>query len=85
MEVNMAPKLKVTREQIIKTALELTRRGGAQSVNARSVADALNCSTQPIFSNFAGLEALHRAVRAAAYELYYEFSALRYSAQAFVI
>ena len=72
MEVNMAPKLKVTREQIIKTALEMTRRGGAQSVNARSVADALNCSTQPIFSNFEGIEALHRAVRAAAYELYYE-------------
>ena len=33
-------------------------REGMEAVNARSVAKALNCSTQPIFSYYAGMEDL---------------------------
>ncbi len=66
MEGNMPPKVKVTKEDIIKTAVELVRQSGADALNARSVAAALECSTQPIFSNFATMDELRFAVIKAA-------------------
>ena len=58
----MPPKVKVTKEEIINTAVDIVRNSGAQAVNARTVASALNCSTQPVFSNFATMEELRLAV-----------------------
>ena len=58
----MPPKVKTTKEDIINAALDITRKFGLQAVNARTVAAVLNCSTQPIFSNFNAMEELHRAV-----------------------
>ena len=58
----MPPKVKVTKEEIVTAALEIVRSCGAQAVNARAVASALNCSTQPVFSNFATMEELRLAV-----------------------
>ena len=69
----MPPKVKITKEDIIKTALDLLRRAGEGAANARAIAVALDCSTQPIFSNFATMEALQAAVMEAAYELYLSF------------
>ena len=69
----MPPKVKVTKNDIINTALDMIRREGEASVNARSIASALGCSTQPVFSNFATMEELQYEVRAAAYELYLDF------------
>lgn len=57
----MPPKQKITREMILSAALGLTRAEGIGAVNARSVAKALGCSTQPVFSQFATMEALRRA------------------------
>ena len=58
----MPPKAKVTKDDIIKAAVEIVRMGGASAVNARTVASALNCSTQPVFSNFANMDELRLAV-----------------------
>ncbi|MEE0945990.1 MAG: TetR-like C-terminal domain-containing protein [Acutalibacteraceae bacterium] len=58
----MPPKFKVTKEDIINTAAEIVRKSGAQSLNARNIASALNCSTQPVFSNFSSMEQLRLAV-----------------------
>jgi len=58
----MPPKVKVTREAIVMAAVEIVRENGAQAINARTVAAALNCSTQPVFSNFASIDALRMAV-----------------------
>ena len=69
----MPPKVKITKEEIIKTTVDLVRASGADSINARAVAGALNCSTQPIFSNFECMEELRGAVIADAYELYLGF------------
>lgn len=69
----MPPKVKITKEDIIKTAVELVRASGAESINARAIAAALNCSTQPIFSNFVTMEELQKATVAAAYEIYLDF------------
>ena len=69
----MPPKVKITKEEIIKTAVELVRANGEQSINARAIATALNCSTQPIFSNFTTMDQLREAVIMAAYDRYLEF------------
>ncbi len=58
----MPPKVKVTKEEIINAAVDIVRKDGAQAINARTVASALNCSTQPIFSNFATMDELRFAV-----------------------
>lgn len=54
----MPPKVKVTKEEIIAAALEILRQKGMEAVNARAVAAALGCSTQPIFSNYSSMGAL---------------------------
>ncbi len=69
----MAPKTKITKEDIIKTAISLVREGGEEAINARALAAALNCSTQPIFSNFTSMEELEISVLHAAYEEYLNF------------
>ena len=69
----MPPKVKVTKEAIIKTAIELVRINGSGALNARSIAAALGCSTQPVFSNFATMEELQEATVKAAYEQYLFF------------
>lgn len=58
----MAPKVKTTREDIIKTAVEMVKTTGADVLGARAVARVLGCSTQPIFSNFETMDELRLAV-----------------------
>lgn len=58
----MPPKVKVTKEAIINAAVNIVRNSGAQGMNARTIASALNCSTQPVFSNFASMDELRLSV-----------------------
>lgn len=65
----MPPKIKITKEDIITAALDIVRSSGAQGINARNIAAALDCSTQPVFSNFATMDELRLAVAEVATEL----------------
>ena len=58
----MPPKFRITKEDIIDAAVDIVRKNGEQSINARNIATALNCSTQPVFSNFATMEELRLAI-----------------------
>ncbi len=69
----MPPKVKITKDDIISAAVEVVRNQGEQGINARTVASALNCSTQPIFSNFATMEELRFAVLKKADEMCQEY------------
>ena len=69
----MPPKVKITKEDIIKTAIELVRANGEDAINARAIAASLNCSTQPVFSNFATMDELQESLIITAYEIYLEF------------
>ena len=51
----MPPKQRITREMILESSFSMFCREGMENVNARSVAKALGCSTQPIFSYFSDL------------------------------
>ncbi len=69
----MPPKLKVTKEDIVKVAVDIARECGEEAINARNIAAVLNCSTQPIFSNFENMEELRLAVVAASEGLFTEY------------
>ena len=69
----MPPKVRIRKEDIVRTAVEIVRKDGADAVNARSIAASLGCSTQPVFSNFATMDELRLAVVEAADALYEEY------------
>lgn len=54
----MPPKTVVTGELIINGAIRVIRDSGPESLTARSVAGALGCSTQPIYSAFGSIDGL---------------------------
>ena len=58
----MPPKPKITRDMVIDAAFEIVRKTGAENINARTVSEKLNCSTQPVMYHFATIEELKRAV-----------------------
>ena len=60
------PKAKITRDMVIEAAFAVARTAGVELVNARTVAQELGCSTQPVMYHFATIEALKRAVYAKA-------------------
>ena len=58
---------KISRDEIIDAAVSVLRDGGFSSINARSVAKKLGCSTQPIYCSFKSMDELkdeltHRAI-----------------------
>ena len=73
LEVNMPPKVKITKEDIINKGVELVRENGEDAINARGIATALGCSTQPIFSNFESMEDLKEQIIFSAYKPYLGF------------
>lgn len=52
----MPPKIKITKDDIVQASIQLIRSEGAAAINARAIANALNCSTQPIFSYYKTME-----------------------------
>lgn len=69
----MPPKVKVSKEDIINATVEIVRKFGEQTINARTIASVLNCSTQPIFSNFSSMDELRFAVVEKAIDIYDEY------------
>lgn len=57
----MPPKAKITKEMVIDAAFQVAREAGAENINARTVAEKLGCSTQPVMYHFATIEELKRA------------------------
>lgn len=56
------PKAKIKREMVVDAAFELARTQGIENVNARTVAEKLGCSTQPVMYLFSKIEDMKRAV-----------------------
>ena len=71
----MPPKSRLSKPAILAAAVELVRESGPDALNARALAQRLGCSTQPIFSNYASMEALRAGVIAAALERYHQYLA----------
>ena len=68
----MPPLLKIKKEDIINAAIKIVKNESFDNINARRLAKELNCSVQPIFSNFANMEELKREVFSKLCEIFYE-------------
>ena len=68
----MARPISVTREKILTAAIDVVRKDGASSLTARSLASALGCGANAIFSAYGSMEGILEAVRAEARRLFSE-------------
>ncbi len=66
----MPPKARITKEMILNAVLEITRGTGFETVNARSIARKLQCSTRPIFTCYENMEELKNDFLDFAFEAY---------------
>ena len=66
----MAPKNKFTKEEMTAAALRVVRTRGIDGLTAKTMADALGTSTQPVFTCFGSMDGVRQAVYAAAVRVY---------------
>ena len=71
----MPPKAKFTREQIVKAALDIVERDGADALTARALGQALKSSARPIFTVFDSMDDVRAAAVDAAKSVYAEYVA----------
>lgn len=69
----MPPRVRITKEQILDAAVSIIRASGLDSLNARSLAQELHCSTQPILYAFSTMEELKRAAYRRVDQLHTEY------------
>lgn len=58
----MPPKVKITKEMILEASFEIIRSNGHENLNARTIAEYLKCSTQPVLYNFKTVDEIRAAV-----------------------
>ena len=58
----MPPKVKITTKMILDASFEVIRNGGHENLNARTIAEYLKCSTQPVLYNFKTVDEIREAV-----------------------
>lgn len=66
-------KKQITREKILQVAFDLVRKEGATAMSVRAIAKACNCSTQPIYLSFEGIDEIKDVVYKMALEYFYEY------------
>ena len=66
----MAPKNKFTKEEMVEAALQVVRAKGIDGLTAKTMADKLGTSTQPVFTAFGSMDTVKREVYAAAIRVY---------------
>ena len=60
----MPPKVRITKQMVEDAAFEVIRQQGHEALNARTIAEQLGCSTQPVLYSFKTVN----EIREAAYE-----------------
>ena len=71
--MDMAPKNKFTRKEMVAAAVRVVQKRGAAALTAKSLAEELGTSTQPVFTCFGTMEALKAEVYVAAERLFDEY------------
>ena len=62
--IKEARKKEIDKQRILDAAYKLAVRGGIESLTARNIAKAVNCSTQPIYLEFENMQDLRNQVLA---------------------
>ena len=58
----MPPQKRIFQQDILQAAVQLVAQRGPQALSVRSLAREMGCSTQPIYSAFDSMDALHAAL-----------------------
>lgn len=66
----MAPKNKFTKNEMINAAMQVVRNKGIDGLTAKTMADELGTSTQPIFTAFGSMDTVKQEVYTAAVRVY---------------
>ena len=66
----MAPKNKFTKEEMVEAALRVVRARGIDGLTAKTLADELGTSTQPVFTAFGSMDGVKQEIYAAAVRVY---------------
>jgi len=69
----MPPKVKFSKESIVNAAFEVVRKQGWAGLTARSIANELNSSTNPIYSHLKSMKDLEEEVIKKAIALFVEY------------
>lgn len=69
----MARKIKVDGTQIVESAIDIIEQYGYSAVSARTIADRLGISTQPIYREFGDMDGLMKAVLKRGLEIFAEY------------
>ena len=69
----MAPRNKFSRDEMIERAVQVVRKQGIGALTAKSLANELGVSTQPVFTCFHTIEEVRREVVNAAKLLYDDY------------
>ena len=70
----MAPKNKFSKEKMVEDALQVVRDKGIDGLTAKTLADELGTSTQPVFTAFGSMDAVRQEVYAAAVRVYDDYA-----------
>ena len=68
----MPAKKQITKDMIVSAAMDMLRARGMDAVNVKALAKKLNCSTQPIYLSFDGMDALRAEIAALAVEIFFQ-------------
>ena len=71
----MAPKNKFTKEEMVEAAMRVVRAKGIGGLTAKTMADELGTSTQPVFTAFGSMDTVKQEVYAAAMRVYDDYVA----------
>lgn len=69
----MPPSAKFTKEEIISTALEITRENGFEAITARAIGAKLKSSARPIFTLFSSMEEVLSETVCAVKDIYRDY------------
>ena len=69
----MPPKVRITKEMVIDASVEIIRKAGHENLNARAIAEYLNCSTQPVLYSYRTVDEIREAAYEAADEYHTAF------------
>lgn len=74
----MPPKKRIFKEDILEASIRVIRKQSASALTVRNIAAELQCSTQPIYSEFENLDCLKKELYKYASEKYLRFRFTNY-------
>ena len=69
----MPPKVKITKKMVEDASFKVIRANGHENLNARTIAESLGCSTQPVLYTFKTVNEIREAAYAMADKYHTEF------------